>query len=143
MQQGQDICGCADQLEGLPAFARRPAAQFERSLGEGNRDRIAACAGLIARARAYLGIADAYHAALALGALRARLMHELRRAAAEEGVSDADLLALLAFETGALLACQDPRILMAEEGVDLVWRNIAAGNLAALTLIRSGPGRKT
>ena len=73
--------------------------------------------------------------------LRARLMHELRRAAAEEGVSDADLLALLAFETGALLACQDPRILMAEEGVDLVWRNIAAGNLAALTLIRSGPGR--
>ena len=28
---------------------------------------------------------------------------------------------------------------MAEEGVDLVWRNIAAGNLAAL--IRSGPGR--
>ena len=75
--------------------------------------------------------------------LRARLMHELRRAAAEEGVSDADLLALLAFETGALLACQDPRILMAEEGVDLVWRNIAAGNLAALTLIRSGPGRKT
>ena len=74
--------------------------------------------------------------------LRARLMHELRRAAAEEGVSDADLLALLAFETGALLACQDPRILMAEEGVDLVWRNIAAGNLAALTLIRAEPGRK-
>ena len=36
----------------------------------------------------------------------------------------------------------DPRILMAEEGVDLVWRNIAAGNLAALTLIRSGRDRK-
>ena len=31
---------------------------------------------------------------------------------------------------------------MAEEGVDLVWRNIAAGNLAALTLIRAEPGRK-
>lgn len=74
--------------------------------------------------------------------LRERLKHELRRAAAEEGVSDADLLALLAFETGALLACQDPRVLMAEEGVDLVWRNIAAGNLAALTRIRSGPGRE-
>ena len=51
--------------------------------------------------------------------------------------------ALLAFETGALLACQATRILMAKDGVDLVWRNIAAGNLAALTLIRSGPGRKT
>ena len=75
--------------------------------------------------------------------LRERLMHELRRAAAEEGVSDADLLALLAFETGALMACQDPDVLMAEAAVDLVWRNIAAGNLAALTLIRSGPGRKT
>ena len=74
--------------------------------------------------------------------LRERLMHELRRAAAEEGVSDADLLALLAFETGALLACQDPQIMMAEDGVDLVWRNIAAGNLAALTLIRSGRGWK-
>ena len=50
--------------------------------------------------------------------------------------------ALLAFETGALVACQDPGVLMAEEAIDLVWRNIAAGNLAALTLIRSGPGRK-
>ena len=74
--------------------------------------------------------------------LRERLMRELRRAAAEEGVSDADLLALLAFETGALLACQDPRILMAEEGVDLVWRNIAAGNLAARSVISSEGNRR-
>lgn len=76
----------ARRLDCLPIEAIRPSiprfhdldlrvAQFERSLGEGNRDRIAACAGLIARARAYLGIADAYHAALASGALRARLMH--------------------------------------------------------------------
>jgi Ser/Thr protein kinase RdoA (MazF antagonist) len=50
-------------------------AQFERSLGEGNRDRIAACPGLIARAQAHLGIAGAYRAALASGALRRRLMH--------------------------------------------------------------------
>ena len=69
--------------------------------------------------------------------LRERLMHELRRAAAEEGVSDADLLALLAFETGALMACQDPGVLMAEAAVDLVWRNIAEGNLAARSLISS------
>ena len=74
--------------------------------------------------------------------LRARLMHELRRAAAEEGVSDADLLALLAFETGALLACQDPSVLMAEEGVDLIWRNIAAGNLAVLAMISSERNRR-
>lgn len=32
---------------------------------------------------------------------------------------------------------------MAKDGVDLVWHNVAAGNLAALTLIQSGPGRKT
>ena len=60
--------------------------------------------------------------------LRDCLMRDVRRAAAEEGVLDAALLALLAFETGALLVCQDPRILMAKDGVDLVWRNIAAGN---------------
>ena len=74
--------------------------------------------------------------------LRDRLMRELRRAAAEEGVSDADLLALLAFETGALLACQDPGVLMPEEGVDLVWRNIAAGNLAALAIMSSERHRR-
>ncbi|MEO6061684.1 MAG: aminoglycoside phosphotransferase family protein [Thermoflexales bacterium] len=50
-------------------------AQFERSLREGNRDRIAACAALIEQARANLGIADAYRAAMASGALIARLMH--------------------------------------------------------------------
>lgn len=75
--------------------------------------------------------------------LRHRLMRDLRSAAAEECVSDADLLALQAFETGTLLACQDPRILMAKDGVDPVRRNIAAGNLAVLILVRSGLGRKT
>ena len=74
--------------------------------------------------------------------LRDRLMRDLRRAAAEEGVSDPDLLALLAFETGALLACQDPGVLMPEEGVDLVWRNITAGNLAALAMISSERNRR-
>ena len=74
--------------------------------------------------------------------LRDRLMRELRRAAAEEGVSDADLLALLAFETGALLACQDRGVLMTEEGVDLIWRNISAGNLAALAMISSERNRR-
>ena len=73
--------------------------------------------------------------------LRDRLMRELRRAAAEEGVSDADLLALLAFETGALLACQNPEVLMAKDAIDLVWRNMAAGNLAVRTRLRSDPDR--
>ena len=73
--------------------------------------------------------------------LRERLMHELRRASAEEGLSDVDLLALLAFETGALLACQNPDVLMAEDAIDLVWRNMAAGNLAVRTQLRSDPDR--
>ena len=50
-------------------------AQFERSLREGNPDRIATCAALIQRARAQLGIAEGYRAALASRALIPRLMH--------------------------------------------------------------------
>ncbi len=76
----------ARRLSDLPLEAIRPSiprfhdldlrvAQFERSLSAGNRDRLAASAGLIEQARANLGIADAYRAALASGALRPRLMH--------------------------------------------------------------------
>ncbi|MBK8834466.1 MAG: aminoglycoside phosphotransferase family protein [Anaerolineae bacterium] len=76
----------ARRLSCLPIDAIRPSlprfhdldlrvAQFERSLREGNPDRIATCAALIQRARAQLGIAEGYRAALASGALIPRLMH--------------------------------------------------------------------
>ena len=76
----------ARRLSCLPLEAIRPSiprfhdldlrvAQFERSLGAGNRNRITASVGLIEQARANLGIAGAYRAALASGALRPRLMH--------------------------------------------------------------------
>lgn len=76
----------ARRLSCLPIEAIRPSiprfhdlglrmAQFERSLREGNRNRIDACAGLIAQTRAHLRISDAYRAALASGVLRPRLMH--------------------------------------------------------------------
>jgi aminoglycoside phosphotransferase (APT) family kinase protein len=76
----------AQRLGCLPIETIRPSiprfhdldlrvAQFERSLSAGNRDRIAASAGLIEQARANLGIADAARAARTGGALIPRLMH--------------------------------------------------------------------
>ena len=79
----------------------------------------------------------ATHSDMALSRRVGRRYSELTpivRALAEHDTLTADL------EAARELAADDPAF--AEEGVDLVWRNIAAGNLAALTLIRSGSGRK-
>ncbi len=69
---------------------------------------------------------------------RDRLLRELRIIQADAGLSDIELVALVGFAAGAALAGIDPSKASAEYAIELVWRNINAGNKAALNMLAQG-----
>ena len=72
--------------------------------------------------------------------VKKRLMDAVGAELARGDVSAPELLALLAHTTGACIAYQDQRAMTAEQAMELVFRNIEAGNAEALAEVMSAGG---
>ncbi|MEB3421895.1 hypothetical protein ACFSDD_09150 [Salipiger marinus] len=57
-------------------------------------------------------------------------------------LSQVEALALCAHITGAAIAMQDQRIMTPEKAMEIVSRNIEAGNAAAVSVVASADGRR-
>lgn len=75
-----------------------------------------------------------------LTAAKLEMSREMARISDRLDMSREEVLALCAFLTGAAIATQDQRKMTPEQAMEVVNRNIIAGNETALALLRSAGG---
>lgn len=71
-------------------------------------------------------------------ACRDAVMDALRAHA--EALTGPEILAVLAYSVGQCIAVQDQRTMTSEQAIELVQRNIAAGNLDTIAQLLQAPG---
>lgn len=76
-----------------------------------------------------------------LTAAKNEMTHQMRRISDELGMSAEEVLALCAFMTGGAIAMQDQRKMTPAQAMDIVQRNIEAGNRTTLEILLSAGGR--
>ena len=69
-----------------------------------------------------------------------RIMEAVRIELERGDVSGPDLLAILAHSTGACIAYQDQQTMTPDQAMDLVLKNIQAGNFEALSEVLKADG---
>lgn len=73
--------------------------------------------------------------------VRNRIMTSVKAELSRGDIPAMDLLAVLAHTTGACIAMQDQRVVTPEMALDLVRKNLEAGNREAMTEVLSASGR--
>lgn len=73
--------------------------------------------------------------------VRDRLMNSVRTELQRGDVTAPELLSIMAHTTGACLAMQDQLTMTPDQGMDLIARNIEAGNREAIAEVMSAGGR--
>jgi len=76
-----------------------------------------------------------------LMAVREKLMTSIKAEIDAESVTSAELLALLSHTVGACIAMQDQRRMTRDMALDIVFKNIEAGNQETISGLMASKGR--